>query len=146
MFGLNPQEDNDPQDGIEFIPLDKIASQQSLWKVTKEWENEWLKFTSLYGILPDPYSKRILIFGQREATDGFFGDSDVSDDDSAPKMHIFNPDDQSVNVFDKKSYNHDKITFYTHNAPALFKGANYVFSNNLETIMKWKRDFKYSDN
>eukprot|EP00343_Euplotes_focardii_P004633 CAMPEP_0205808330 /NCGR_PEP_ID=MMETSP0205-20121125/12249_1 /ASSEMBLY_ACC=CAM_ASM_000278 /TAXON_ID=36767 /ORGANISM="Euplotes focardii, Strain TN1" /LENGTH=75 /DNA_ID=CAMNT_0053083831 /DNA_START=242 /DNA_END=466 /DNA_ORIENTATION=+ len=74
-------------------------------------QSEYFKLKKNLGILPDPYSKRILIFGEKEDEDDY-GCSDEDEDKNG--MYIYNPDDSLSNVYTKNEYD-PKFTFDQQN-------------------------------
>lgn len=137
IFGQNPRYNNSAQDGIEYIDVKRVSGSAICWKVPKELERDTLKLSIHCGILPDPYSNRILIFGKKEEHKGFsWDDSDEEEEiDNTCNMLVFDSDNPKADVYKPLDYNQKKYTFDKQNLPMFFKGVYYVFGENLKSVV-----------
>jgi hypothetical protein len=145
LFGTDPAFPDEPQDGVEYTQFNQILKQGGSWYIPQELQKEYFKLTHNYGILPDPYSKRIVIFGKKKGEEdgmGFFDDSDEDNDNDKDGMFVLNFDDPAVDVYKRHDYP-SKFTFDTQNLPLFYKGIYYVFGEDLGSIMTVKREFKF---
>lgn len=132
-----------PQDGMEQIELSKLIRCNSYWMTCSQFSSRAMKLEKQFGILPDPYSKRILIFGKSEGGDDFsFPDPDDYDYDfgeskQADETQVFTFEaDNKDSVFTGVNYDSEKYTFDQNNLPIFFKGVYFVFGKNLKSIVQ----------
>lgn len=145
LFGTDPSFPDEAQDGVEYTQFNQILKQGGSWYIPQELQKEYFKLSSNYGILPDPYSKRILVFGRKKGEGtgaGFFDDSDDDKDDEKDGMFELNFDEPEGDFYKRHNYP-SKYNFDSTNLPLFYKGIYYVFGADLKGIMTVKRDFKF---
>jgi len=127
MFGIDPNDEKEGVDGIEWVSFKEVSKAGGCWYIPKDMQSEYFKLQRNIGILPDPYSQRIIIFGEK-VDDNWYMDED---DELEPKMFTYQHGINGEDVYTGQDYD-QKLCFDKQNCPLFFKGIYYIFGEDLK--------------